>query len=188
MVIPDDCLFKIVSVQRPYVKWFFPLDRVSLLRVVSLMVYSRRKAPRMKTLLFHILVCVPVCAVVFPLVGCASLSLSVGVSLPFSDTEQEIVASFSDDGMHFPMVVNDEVLDELEALSRSPYSIKKWLSRSQRYVPMMRGIFREYGVPEELVYVAIIESGFDAEAVSVKDAGGPWQLSLIHISEPTRPY
>lgn len=130
----------------------------------------------MKTLLPRILVCVPVCAAVFPFVGCASLSLSVGVSLPFSDTEQEIVASFSDDGMYFPLVVNDEVLDELEALSRSPYSIKKWLSRSQRYVPMMRGVFREYGVPEELVYVAIIESGFDAEAVSVKDAGGPWQF------------
>ncbi|MBN1882044.1 MAG: lytic transglycosylase domain-containing protein [Deltaproteobacteria bacterium] len=130
----------------------------------------------MKDIFSRIVVCTLFWAVTLPLSGCASFSLSVGVSLPFSDTEQEIISSFSEDGVYFPLVVNDEVLDELEALSRSPYSIKKWLSRSQRYAPMMRGIFREYGVPEELVYVAIIESGFDADAVSVKDAGGPWQF------------
>ena len=130
----------------------------------------------MRDFFFRVLVCVLLWAAVWSLSGCASFSLPMDVSLPFSDTEQEIVASFSEDGVYFPLVVNDEVLDELEALSRSPYSIKKWLSRSLRYAPMMRGIFREYGVPEELVYVAIIESGFDADAVSVRDAGGPWQF------------
>ena len=130
----------------------------------------------MKALPMRVFVSVSLALAAASLWGCASFSLPVDVSLPFSDTEQGIIASFSEDAVHFPLVVNDEVLDEMESLSRSPYSIKKWLSRSQRYTPMMREIFREYGVPEELVYVAIIESGFDADAVSVKDAGGPWQF------------
>jgi len=35
---------------------------------------------------------------------------------------------------------------------------------------------RSRGVPESLVYVAILESGFDPAAVSVMGAGGPWQF------------
>ncbi len=51
-----------------------------------------------------------------------------------------------------------------------------WLARSGKYSEMMRGILAKYGLPEELVYLALIESGFSPQAYSVARAAGPWQF------------
>lgn len=51
-----------------------------------------------------------------------------------------------------------------------------WLSRSGRYVSMMRGILREEGIPEAMVYLPLIESGFSTSALSPMRAAGPWQF------------
>lgn len=51
-----------------------------------------------------------------------------------------------------------------------------WLSRSGRYLPMMKQIFRENGLPEDLTYLAMIESGFSTKAWSRARASGPWQF------------
>jgi membrane-bound lytic murein transglycosylase D len=55
-------------------------------------------------------------------------------------------------------------------------SFAKWLSRSERYIPMMREVLRKEGLPEDLVYLAMIESGFSPHAFSVAAAVGPWQF------------
>jgi membrane-bound lytic murein transglycosylase D len=52
----------------------------------------------------------------------------------------------------------------------------KWLSRSERYIPIMKEILRKEGMPEDLVYLAMIESGFTPHAISVASAVGPWQF------------
>jgi membrane-bound lytic murein transglycosylase D len=59
-----------------------------------------------------------------------------------------------------------------------------YLSRSGKYVGMMQKILVRYGLPEDLVYVALIESGFSPKAYSVAKASGPWQF----ISETGRRY
>lgn len=51
-----------------------------------------------------------------------------------------------------------------------------WLARSTRYLPMMREIFKENGLPEDLTYLAMIESGFSTRATSRAKASGPWQF------------
>ncbi|MGB3399974.1 MAG: lytic transglycosylase domain-containing protein, partial [Candidatus Deferrimicrobiaceae bacterium] len=51
-----------------------------------------------------------------------------------------------------------------------------WLSRSGKYSDMMRGILAKYGMPGDLVYLALIESGFSPKAYSVARAAGPWQF------------
>jgi membrane-bound lytic murein transglycosylase D len=51
-----------------------------------------------------------------------------------------------------------------------------WLSRSTRYAPMMRRIFAENQLPPDLIYLAMIESGFSTKAVSRASAVGPWQF------------
>jgi membrane-bound lytic murein transglycosylase D len=51
-----------------------------------------------------------------------------------------------------------------------------YLSRSGKYVGMMQEILARYGLPEDLVYVALIESGFSPKAYSVAKAAGPWQF------------
>ncbi|MDH4121223.1 MAG: transglycosylase SLT domain-containing protein [Deltaproteobacteria bacterium] len=50
------------------------------------------------------------------------------------------------------------------------------LARSTRYVEAFRRIFRQKGLPEELAYLPLIESGFQEHAVSNANAVGVWQF------------
>jgi membrane-bound lytic murein transglycosylase D len=52
----------------------------------------------------------------------------------------------------------------------------KALARSQAYEDMMKKIFREKNLPEELFYLALIESGYNPHALSRSKAGGIWQF------------
>ncbi|MCB9685872.1 MAG: LysM peptidoglycan-binding domain-containing protein [Alphaproteobacteria bacterium] len=52
----------------------------------------------------------------------------------------------------------------------------RWLSRSTRYQPMMRRELAERGLPQDLVYLSMIESGYNAHAYSTADAAGLWQF------------
>jgi membrane-bound lytic murein transglycosylase D len=76
-----------------------------------------------------------------------------------------------------PMVLNDSVENHLEYFkTRGRDVFQKWLDRSTRYIPLMQDIFREKNLPEDLVYVAMIESGFNPYAISWARAVGPWQF------------
>lgn len=55
-------------------------------------------------------------------------------------------------------------------------SYEKWLARSRSYVAVMKGILRSEGLPPELVYLAMIESGFNPQAYSPAAAAGQWQF------------
>ena len=76
-----------------------------------------------------------------------------------------------------PIVINERVehfVDFFLTDHREYFS--KWLARSTRYLPMMRKIFREEGLPEDLVYLAMVESGFSPKAYSRARAVGIWQF------------
>lgn len=51
-----------------------------------------------------------------------------------------------------------------------------WLKRSGRYQEMIQTELRERRLPEDLIWVAMIESGFDARARSPAGAVGLWQF------------
>ncbi len=53
---------------------------------------------------------------------------------------------------------------------------RNWMNRSTRYIPMMQKILAEKGLPQDTVYLAMIESGFSARAYSWARASGPWQF------------
>lgn len=53
---------------------------------------------------------------------------------------------------------------------------KVWLERSGRYEPMIRQELRRRGMPQDLVYLAFIESGFSPDAYSKAHAAGLWQF------------
>lgn len=50
------------------------------------------------------------------------------------------------------------------------------LSRGAKYLPSMRDILAREGLPEELAYLPLIESGYRPQAVSPAGAAGPWQF------------
>jgi membrane-bound lytic murein transglycosylase D len=51
-----------------------------------------------------------------------------------------------------------------------------YLSRSGKYAKLMQEILNKYGLPGDLIYLALIESGFSPKAYSVAAAAGPWQF------------
>jgi membrane-bound lytic murein transglycosylase D len=51
-----------------------------------------------------------------------------------------------------------------------------WLKRSKKYLPHIQRVLREEGLPEDLAYIPMIESGFVAHARSPAKAVGPWQF------------
>ncbi|HEU4643674.1 MAG TPA: LysM peptidoglycan-binding domain-containing protein [Gemmatimonadaceae bacterium] len=51
-----------------------------------------------------------------------------------------------------------------------------WLERGGRYEPMIRAKLHAAGLPEDLTYLALIESGYDPHAYSSAAAVGIWQL------------
>ncbi len=59
---------------------------------------------------------------------------------------------------------------------RLKISFAQWLSLSAKYLPLMRNILTENGLPEDLVFLPFIESGFNLNAYSPSHAAGPWQF------------
>lgn len=51
-----------------------------------------------------------------------------------------------------------------------------WLGRSEKYIPFMKNVLKEHGLPGDLVYLSLIESGFNPYAYSRSKASGLWQF------------
>jgi membrane-bound lytic murein transglycosylase D len=52
----------------------------------------------------------------------------------------------------------------------------EWLERIGKYGPMIQEELRARGMPQDLLYLTMIESGFDPNAYSAADAAGLWQF------------
>lgn len=53
---------------------------------------------------------------------------------------------------------------------------QKWLARAERYRPMFEPILEEHGIPRDIFYLSMIESGLSPKAYSVAAASGYWQF------------
>ena len=76
-----------------------------------------------------------------------------------------------------PIVINERVEHFIQYFQTTARKVfVNWLARSERYIPFMKNLLRESGLPEDLVYMALIESGFNPYAYSRRKASGPWQF------------
>lgn len=53
---------------------------------------------------------------------------------------------------------------------------RTWLERSYRFMPTIQNDLKRAGLPLDLAYMVMIESGFAPNATSTSDAVGPWQF------------
>jgi len=80
----------------------------------------------------------------------------------------------------FPLVVNDYVAGFISYFSNSPAGhahLLRSLERAGRYKEMISKNLRDQGVPQDLIYLAVAESGFQPQALNARSgAGGMWQF------------
>jgi hypothetical protein len=69
-------------------------------------------------------------------------------------------------------------------MGRNYDKTRSWLERVGKYGPMISNELRERGMPQDLLFLAIIESGLDPTAYSKAHASGMWQF----ISETGQRY
>ncbi|HPN18997.1 MAG TPA: transglycosylase SLT domain-containing protein, partial [Chitinophagales bacterium] len=54
--------------------------------------------------------------------------------------------------------------------------LAKMLGRSKKFFPIFEPILAKYGIPDEMKYLAVVESALNPFAVSKMGATGPWQF------------
>ncbi|MFW0884113.1 LysM peptidoglycan-binding domain-containing protein [Candidatus Acidulodesulfobacterium sp. H_13] len=77
----------------------------------------------------------------------------------------------------FPMIINKEIIYYIHYYRTTGRRFFKYaLLRSRRYMPMIRKVFKKLGLPNDLAYLAMVESGFSPKAYSYAGASGMWQF------------
>ena len=86
-------------------------------------------------------------------------------------TEREIIPA------DIPLEVNSFVEQYLTYFTgKGSSAMQSWLERSGKYFPMMSSIFSQQGVPRQLMYLSMMESGLNPTARSWARAVGLWQF------------
>ena len=90
----------------------------------------------------------------------------------------KVLQKYADDlGMEIPLVINGSVMRIVRFFqTEAAESFDLWLKRKGAYQQMFESILEEEGLPRELVYLAMVESGFSPRAYSWAHAAGPWQF------------
>lgn len=98
-------------------------------------------------------------------------------SLPLSDVEMRALLSLGevDRGLDTDDMREVHIYFKHYVHSARPV-VERFIRRSQPYIDYTRQIFRERGLPEELAYLAFVESGYNPVAVSRSNAVGMWQF------------
>ena len=79
---------------------------------------------------------------------------------------------------HIPITFNSKVARNVKYFSSNgaKKGVQMWLNRINKYKKIMLPILEEEGVPPEIFYVSVIESGLNPIALSYAQALGPWQF------------
>ncbi len=73
--------------------------------------------------------------------------------------------------------LNSRVLEKIAFFQKNGQRIfRTWMRKMGIYGPLIRRILREEGLPEDLIFLSMIESGFNTKAYSRAKAVGMWQF------------
>ncbi|HSD67130.1 MAG TPA: lytic transglycosylase domain-containing protein, partial [Vicinamibacteria bacterium] len=107
----------------------------------------------------------------------AVADLPVGDSPASAETRARAVAAVEAESLDLPIELNEAVLSCVDLYQGR---LREWfeeaLSRGQKHLPHIREVFAEEGIPQDLAYVALVESAFKTTAYSRAKAKGVWQF------------
>ena len=99
---------------------------------------------------------------------------------PNAELTAKVAAELKNTRSDFPLVVNDYVAGFISYFSNSPGGhahLLRSLERAGKYKDMISKNLRDQGVPQDLIYLAVAESGFQPQALNARSgAGGMWQF------------
>lgn len=97
------------------------------------------------------------------------------IDISFDDPREDYVKTIIP--ADIPLEYNNHVEQWVNYFTgRGKGAMTRWLTRSGKYFPMMTRIFKEEGVPQQLVYLSMMESGLNPTARSWASAVGLWQF------------
>ncbi|PYQ46663.1 MAG: lytic transglycosylase, partial [Acidobacteria bacterium] len=103
--------------------------------------------------------------------------LPIGEGAPTAETRRLAEEVLTQESNDLAIELNDAVLSCID-LYQGP--LHEWfaaaLARGGRYLPQIREVFASEGVPQDLAYVALVESAFKTGALSRAKAKGMWQF------------
>lgn len=86
---------------------------------------------------------------------------------------EEEVASI----LNLPIVRDDKVESHIRFFHIAIRTrFEEWLTRLGHYKPLVESIFSQFNLPSDLIYLSLVESGFNPHAYSRAKATGPWQF------------
>jgi membrane-bound lytic murein transglycosylase D len=110
----------------------------------------------------------------------APLEAFTDMTFPPNPELVEKLKSELDTTSDLPLVINDQVAGYINVFAQSP-SFRAHMSASMqrlgKYRTLIQNVLKEEGVPQDLIYLAVAESGFQAQVVNRKSgAAGMWQF------------
>ena len=100
--------------------------------------------------------------------------ISEAIEIEMGETKFTVV---DDRDGHIPLVRTkqvDQYINYFQTKGRKQFQI--WLDRYVKYKDLILPILKEHEMPEELMYLAMIESGLNPKAYSKAKASGMWQF------------
>jgi membrane-bound lytic murein transglycosylase D len=116
-----------------------------------------------------------------PVLEAAPLDAANEVTFPANAAlTAKVAAELKTTQSDFPLVINDYVAGFISYFSNSPAGhahLLRSLERAGKYKEMISKNLRDQGVPQDLIYLAVAESGFQPQALNARSgAGGMWQF------------
>ncbi len=114
-----------------------------------------------------------------PKIEPAPVDIANDVTFPVDpNIKAQAIAELKTTQSDLPLMINDPVAGYINYFSsRGRGTLEHSLERAGRYHGMISRILAQEGVPQDLIYQAVAESGFQPQAVNSRSgAGGMWQF------------
>jgi membrane-bound lytic murein transglycosylase D len=97
--------------------------------------------------------------------------------IPLSSVELAVLNSTGElDGELSEAAMDDVAIQYKYFLHKGRPTFERFLRRAEKYLPYVKHTLKERGLPEDLAYIAFIESGYNPIVVSRAGAAGTWQF------------